>query len=384
MLNTKKWKSFIYNRIFIIRKGFYNKKPDSSENGEIPFLGATDSNNGVTSYHTIDDINNASKTGDDNNSPISDKIFPANAVCVTNNGSVGYAYYQPKKFTCSHDVNPLYRKDGIPFNHKTGLFIATVIMKDRYRWQYGRKWRPVRMVKSTINLPVLTDNYGQCIIDSKKTFSDEGYIPDWKYMEEFIERLETRERESQGSIRNALKTENKIEKVPELNINDWKDFIIGKLFKIKRGKRLIEEDRESGDVFYFSASQDNNGLTDKIANPLFIESDSLIYSTFGDCYYVEGEFTASDEISILQNDNLNKNIGLFIATIINKNKYKYAYGRKAFQNKFVNESIKLPIKKDENNRYLIDNYKEYSDEGYIPDWGFMENYIKSLPYGDKI
>lgn len=78
MLNTKKWKSFIYNRIFIIRKGFYNKKPDSSENGEIPFLGATDSNNGVTSYHTIDDINNASKTGDDNNSPISDKIFPAN------------------------------------------------------------------------------------------------------------------------------------------------------------------------------------------------------------------------------------------------------------------------------------------------------------------
>lgn len=125
-------------------------------------------------------------------------------------------------------------------------------------------------------------------------------------------------------------------------------------------------------------------MTDKIANPLFIESDSLIYSTFGDCYYVEGEFTASDEISILQNDNLNKNIGLFIATIINKNKYKYAYGRKAFRNKFVNESIKLPIKKDENNRYLIDNYKEYSDEGYIPDWGFMENYIKSLPYGDKI
>ena len=38
MLNTKKWKSFMYDRIFIIRKGFYNKKPDSSENGEIPFL----------------------------------------------------------------------------------------------------------------------------------------------------------------------------------------------------------------------------------------------------------------------------------------------------------------------------------------------------------
>lgn len=195
MLNTKKWKTFIYDRIFIIKKGFYNKKPGSSVDGRIPFLGATDSNNGVTSYHTIDDIDAASKTGDDNNAPISDKIFPANAVCVTNNGSVGYAYYQPKEFTCSHDVNPLYRKDGVPFNHKTGLFIATVIMQDRYRWQYGRKWRPVRMVKSTINLPVLTDRKGQYIIDSKKIFSDEGYIPDWDYMEKFIERLETRERE---------------------------------------------------------------------------------------------------------------------------------------------------------------------------------------------
>lgn len=163
-----------------------------------------------------------------------------------------------------------------------------------------------------------------------------------------------------------------------INTSDWKEFIIDKLFKIKRGKRLIEEDRENGSVFYFSASQDNNGLTDKIANPLFIEKDSLIYTTFGDCYYVEGEFTASDEISILKNNNLNKNIGLFIATIINKNKYKYAYGRKAFQNKFVNESIKLPVKKDENNCYLIDQHTKYSDEGYIPDWDYMEEFIERL------
>lgn len=163
-----------------------------------------------------------------------------------------------------------------------------------------------------------------------------------------------------------------------INTSDWKEFIIDKLFTIKRGKRLIEEDRENGNVFYFSASQDNNGLTDKIANPLFIEKDSLIYTTFGDCYYVEGEFTASDEISILKNKHLNKNIGLFIATIINKNKYKYAYGRKAFQKKFVNESIKLPVKKDENNNYLIDQHIEYSNEGYIPDWNYMEKFIERL------
>lgn len=33
---------------------------------------------------------------------------------------------------------------------------------------------------------------------------------------------------------------------------------------------------------------------------------------------------------------------------------------------------------------VVDSTNEYSDLGYIPDWDFMENYIKSIPYGDKV
>ena len=80
--------------------------------GTIPFLGATDSNNGVTGYYTLEEIEASSKTGELPNAPLDRKLFAENAVCVTNNGSVGYAYYQNRQFTCSHDVNPLYRKDG--------------------------------------------------------------------------------------------------------------------------------------------------------------------------------------------------------------------------------------------------------------------------------
>lgn len=151
----------------------------------------------------------------------------------------------------------------------------------------------------------------------------------------------------------------------QINTTDWKEFKIKNIFKVKRGKRLIEEDREKGNLAYFSASQENNGLTDKISNPLFIENDALIYSTFGDCYYVSGSFTASDEISILKNNMLNYKNGLFLATIINQNKYKYAYGRKAFQNKFIDETIKLPAKLNSNNEYE-------------PDWEYMENFIEEL------
>ena len=45
-LDTAKWKLFDFVKIFDIKKGFYNKKPESSGVGTIPFLGATDSNNG--------------------------------------------------------------------------------------------------------------------------------------------------------------------------------------------------------------------------------------------------------------------------------------------------------------------------------------------------
>lgn len=36
------------------------------------------------------------------------------------------------------------------------------------------------------------------------------------------------------------------------------------------------------------------------------------------------------------------------------------------------------------NDFVLDKSKKYSDNGYVPDWKFMENYIKSLPYGDII
>lgn len=169
--DTSDWKTFVFPEIFSIRKGFYNKKPDHVEAGDIPFLGAVDSNNGVTEHYTYAEIREATKTGDEPNSPIQQKLFPPNAVCVTNNGSVGYAYFQPERFTCSHDVTPLYRKDG-EFNVLTGLFVATVIMHDRYRWEYGRKWRPIRMEHSTIKLPA----------------TPEGK-PDWQWMENYIKSL---------------------------------------------------------------------------------------------------------------------------------------------------------------------------------------------------
>ena len=172
MINIDTWKEFTFSEIFVIEKGFYNKKPEHFEEGNIRFLGAVDKNNGVTEYYSLDEIKNTPKSSDSKkNAPLTEKIFPANALCVTNNGSVGFAYYQDEEFSCSHDVNPLYIKEG-EFNKFTALFVATVIEKDRYRWAYGRKWRPERMMFSKILLPS----------------TDDGN-PDWEFMENYIKKL---------------------------------------------------------------------------------------------------------------------------------------------------------------------------------------------------
>ena len=150
------------------------KKPIFTSNGNIPFLGATDSNNGVTGYTTLNIIDETSKTGAAPNDELDKKIF-TNCIAVTNNGSVGFAYYHPETFTCSHDVTPLSLKDKYPpLNKYVALFLCTLIEKEKYRWVYGgRKWRPKRMPTSMIKLPVLQDGN-----------------PDWQYMENFIKGLQ--------------------------------------------------------------------------------------------------------------------------------------------------------------------------------------------------
>lgn len=170
-LNTANWKWFRYDEIFDIKKGFYNKKPDEDTTGNIPFIGATDSNNGITSWYDYETIELTSKTGEEPNAPIEKKIFKLNCITVSNNGSVGFAFYQPKEFTCTHDVNPLYLKNK-ELNIYIAMFLCTLIETERYRWAYGRKWRPKRMPSSLIKLPIIKNG-----------------TPDWQFMENYIKSL---------------------------------------------------------------------------------------------------------------------------------------------------------------------------------------------------
>lgn len=69
-LDSREWKQFDFIDLFVIKNGYYNKKPEQSNDGIIPFIGATDKNNGFTGFYTLDTIEKSSKTGDKNNHPL--------------------------------------------------------------------------------------------------------------------------------------------------------------------------------------------------------------------------------------------------------------------------------------------------------------------------
>ena len=104
-------------------------------------------------------------------------------------------------------------------------------------------------------------------------------------------------------------------------------------------------------------------------------------------FYQAEHFTCSHDITVfyLKKHTLTPLLAIFLCTIIMQDKYRWSYGRKPHDVKKFGKSIfKLPIKRGEDGKPIYDKDKTYSPKGYIPDWEYMENYIKSLPYGDRL
>lgn len=128
------WSWFRIDELFDLKKGKRLTKANMTT-GTTRFIGAIDSNNGLRE-----------KIGQK-------PIHKGNTITVNYNGSVGEAFYQPKSFWASDDVNVLYPK--FDMNVFSGLFIATVIRLEKIRFNYGRKWHLERMASSRIKLPAL-------------------------------------------------------------------------------------------------------------------------------------------------------------------------------------------------------------------------------------
>ena len=174
-----------------------------------------------------------------------------------------------------------------------------------------------------------------------------------------------------------------------LKIDTWKPFKIPSLFKVKAGIYYYPEEYEDGTTPYVSASDMNNGIPQRInINPDFDANTITIGKIGATTYYQPEKYCATSDVNVLTpRFPMNKYIGLFITQVINYSEnYKWSYGRQCRVGDSEGIIIKLPIKfeDEESNKPYIDPKCEYSEDGYVPNWQFMEEYIKSLPYGSRI
>lgn len=148
-INPKAWKWFTLSDLFDIRKGKRLTKAEMLP-GDTPFISAIDSNNGLRQHVSV--------------AP----MHPANVITVNYNGNgVAEAFYQPEPFFASDDVNVLYPK--FEMDSAIALFVCTIIRREKYRFNYGRKWNLERMNESKVRLPSAPDG-----------------SPDWEWMRQFI------------------------------------------------------------------------------------------------------------------------------------------------------------------------------------------------------
>lgn len=133
---------------------------------------------------------------------------------------------------------------------------------------------------------------------------------------------------------------------------------------IIRGTAIPKRIRKPGTLPYISASLLNHGEADFVsADEKYIYKDCLTVPFIGgeNCtFYHDGEFVPSSDVAVLQNENFDKHIYIFLIGILNVIMQKYSFGYKASLERLQKQTIPLPITPDGK-----------------PDWEFMSDYIKT-------
>lgn len=90
---------------------------------------------------------------------------------------------------------------------------------------------------------------------------------------------------------------------------------------------------------------------------------------------MNNDFIGSTTLYAGYSNNLDKYVGLFLATMFSANRFRYNYGRKWNGDRLLNSEIILPVVSDDKGVPVLN-----SELKYIPDYDLMRNSIKSLPY----
>ena len=325
IIDTTKWKEFLIGNIFIIERGKRLISIDQVQ-GEIAYISSTKERNGIDNFISTPNFMKTYK----------------NVITINNSGSVGYCFYHNYEINVSDHCTVIKIKNK-EMNIYIGMFLIPILQSFKKKYNFGREINNERLKKEIIKLPYKKNE------------------PDWDYMENYVKELSSKIKYDKEIIKNKNK----------INTINFKEFTLKDLFEVKgSGGNATQFEVSEGEYLYVTTSNKNNGVSG--TSNIYTQEGNVITidsATNGKAFYQENNFIGSDHVEVIipKDFILNKYTGLFFVTILNKECFRYNYGRKRNQTRIKNQKLFLPVK--QNNEI---------------DFDYMENYIKSLPYSSKI
>lgn len=298
---------------------------ETDKNQGVPFVSRTTENNGVATYVVLMP-----------DTPLN----PAKTISVACSGSVLSTFYHPYEYYSGRDVYILKPKANIP--DEMMLLYCVIIERNKYKYSYGRQ--------------------------ANKTLGS-LVIPD---AQEFVGWTETCQ-----LCNFVFKKKPILKQSYNINIEDWKWFEVDNLFaridkcKCSNATEFLED---GNDIAYIGAKKSNNGVMRYVNydKGLVTKGNCIVFigdgqGSVGYCTYQPTDFIGSTTLLAGYNKYLNVYVAQFLITVLDLERYRYSFGRKYKKDVIKTSRIKLP-----------------ATQNGEPDWKFMENYIKSLPYSSNI
>jgi len=356
-LDIEKWKPFLIADIFDLYNGSGITKEEIEDNqGSLAAIQSGADNNGCIGKIDKEYCIEMGYT-----------FTEEPCLTVARTGSAGFVAYQPFGCVVGDSAKILLLKNKQRRNTLVYLFLRTVLLANQYKYTYGRKVTEEKYLSEIIKLPAIDE-----------------HTPDWDFMEQYVKSLNCK----------PLTTKVKKSKKIGLNVSEWKEFYLHRILNIEMGNGIDAILTTTSNPKYNYVSRNNNGngvvgMVDEIDGEAAFPAGALslaLGGSLGACFIQKQPFYTAQNVAVLQEKvPLSDYTKLFIATLIrNECKIKYqAFGRELNAHIKKDFTLKLPVLRDENG-FLMDSTYKFSDEGFIPDWRWMENYIQSLSYSDKI
>ena len=131
--------------------------------------------------------------------------------------------------------------------------------------------------------------------------------------------------------------------------------------------------QDSGTTNFLGAIKGNNGIREQISEDPIYDGGTITVNyngSVGEAFYQSEPYWPSDDVyTLTKKDDSGFDIyeAMFLTTIIKLHKQNFFYGRKWNSTKMKNSKIKLPATVDGE-----------------PDWDYMKDYIRQLPYADLL